>query len=95
MDPEANSLDAPLVSIVDDDLSVRRSTRRLLRAAGFWVEAFASAEEFLTSGASRGDRLPHPRSPDAGHERFAVTTSPCGGIKANSDYFPERPFFRR
>ena len=50
MGRETDSLDAPLLSIVDDDLSVRRSARRLLRAAGFRVDAFASAEEFLTSG---------------------------------------------
>ena len=38
---------APLVFIVDDDSSVRRSLARLVRAAGFDVETFASAREFL------------------------------------------------
>jgi FixJ family two-component response regulator len=38
---------APLVFIVDDDSSVRKSLARLVRAAGFDVETFASAREFL------------------------------------------------
>ncbi|TIW38816.1 MAG: response regulator, partial [Mesorhizobium sp.] len=39
----------PLVSVVDDDESVRESLPDLLKAFGFRVEAFASAEEFLAS----------------------------------------------
>ncbi len=50
MDAKNKSLHPPLVSIVDDDVSVRRSTRRLLHSAGLRAEAFASAEEFLMSG---------------------------------------------
>ena len=38
-----------LVSIVDDDHSVRRALRRLVQFAGFTVETFASAEDFLSS----------------------------------------------
>jgi RNA polymerase sigma factor (sigma-70 family) len=38
---------APLVFIVDDDPSVRKSLARLVRAAGYDVEALASAREFL------------------------------------------------
>lgn len=42
----------PLVCVVDDDESVRESLPDLLRALGYNVEAFASAEDFLTSGAA-------------------------------------------
>ncbi len=37
----------PLVFVIDDDDSVRRSVSRLLRSFQFAVETFASAEEFL------------------------------------------------
>jgi len=39
------------VAIVDDDVSMRTSIERLLRANGYATSAFASAEEFLSSGA--------------------------------------------
>jgi len=39
----------PLISVVDDDGSVRKSFQRLIRSVGFGVEVFASAEEFLKS----------------------------------------------
>jgi FixJ family two-component response regulator len=39
-----------LVAVIDDDQSVRESLPELLRASGYEVEAFSSAEEFLASG---------------------------------------------
>jgi CheY-like chemotaxis protein len=39
------------VSVVDDDESIRDSTRTLLRSAGYQVKTFESAEIFLDSGA--------------------------------------------
>lgn len=36
-----------VIVIVEDDASLRRALERLLRAAGFTVRAFRSAEEFL------------------------------------------------
>jgi FixJ family two-component response regulator len=41
----------PLLSIVDDDESVRESLPDLLREFGFAAEAFSSAEAFLASQA--------------------------------------------
>ena len=38
-----------IVSIVDDDLSVRESLKMLFESAEFDAEAFASAEEFLSA----------------------------------------------
>ena len=40
-----------LVSVVDDDESIRESLPDLLRELGFAVQAFSSAEEFLASDA--------------------------------------------
>ena len=39
----------PLISVVDDDESVRESLPDLLREFGFVAQAFSSAEEFLAS----------------------------------------------
>lgn len=41
--------DAPIVFVIDDDLSVRRSTERLIRSIGVEAQTFASAQEFLKS----------------------------------------------
>jgi FixJ family two-component response regulator len=40
-----------MISIVDDDDSVRESTKALVRSLGYDARVFASAEEFLNSNA--------------------------------------------
>jgi FixJ family two-component response regulator len=44
----AASHDAPVVFVVDDDISVRESLELLIESAGWTPETFASAQEFLT-----------------------------------------------
>jgi FixJ family two-component response regulator len=44
----------PLVAVVDDDQSIRETTKDLLESAGLNAAAFASAQAFLDSGV-----LPH------------------------------------
>jgi FixJ family two-component response regulator len=44
----------PLVYLVDDDASFRRSTERLIESAGFKVKPFSSARDFLRSKPSEG-----------------------------------------
>ena len=43
----------PVISIIDDDASMRNATRRLIKSLGLNANTFASAEEFLESGAIR------------------------------------------
>jgi FixJ family two-component response regulator len=40
------------IAIVDDDLSVRRGLERLLKAAGYRVEVYVSARDFLDRKSS-------------------------------------------
>jgi FixJ family two-component response regulator len=40
----------PVVFIVDDDSSVRRSLERLIQSVGLTAKSFASAEQFIQSG---------------------------------------------
>ena len=56
----------PLISVVDDDTSMRTSTRRLLASFGFMAEVFASAGEFLDShrGADTACLILDVRLPD-------------------------------
>jgi FixJ family two-component response regulator len=39
-----------VIAIIDDDVLVRESIRRLTNSLGFLTEIFSSAEEFMTSG---------------------------------------------
>jgi FixJ family two-component response regulator len=39
----------PVISIVDDDVSVRRALRRLIQSGGYLAETFASGPEFFDS----------------------------------------------
>ena len=43
-----------VISVVDDDASVRAATSKFLRSHGYTVEAYSSAEHFLQSGRSNG-----------------------------------------
>jgi FixJ family two-component response regulator len=45
-----DSGECSLVTVIDDDQSVRESLPELLRESGYEVETFASAEAFLASG---------------------------------------------
>jgi FixJ family two-component response regulator len=44
----------PIVFVVDDDISVREALESLVRSAGFSVETFASAQDFLARRRAEG-----------------------------------------
>src|SRR6204780_5986229 len=41
---------APVISIIDDDESVREATKSLIKSLGYSATTFSSAEEYLRSG---------------------------------------------
>jgi FixJ family two-component response regulator len=84
----------PLVSVVDDDESVRESLPDLLRELGFEVEAFASAEDFLASDAIEETRclvlditMPEMSGPELQEELARQRRSiPIVFITANAEH---------
>lgn len=83
----------PLVSVVDDDESVRESLPDLVRAFGYRAQAFASGEEFLASDYVGQTRclildvsMPGMTGPDVQRElRQRPTPIPIVYITANGD----------
>ena len=69
---------APLVAVVDDDVSVRKSLDRLIRSVRLEVKVFASAEEFLNSDRSLQGGLSHIGRAPAGDEWHRTPPSPAG-----------------
>ena len=47
-----SSYPVPLIAVVDDDISIRRSVSRLIRAFGYDVESHESAEAYLVAERS-------------------------------------------
>jgi FixJ family two-component response regulator len=47
----------PVISIIDDDPSVREATRSLVRSLGYQAQAFSSAEEYLQSNVESSSCL--------------------------------------
>ena len=59
----------PVISIIDDDLSLREALLDLMSSLGFAAEAFASAQAFLDSGTLREGIMPCRRRTNARLER--------------------------
>ena len=82
----------PLVSVVDDDESVRESLPDLLRQCGFAAQAFSSAEAFLASETLDETRclildiaMPGMSGPDLQQELIRRHQIPIVFITAHSD----------
>ena len=87
-----------LISLVDDDQSVRESLPGLLMQLGYAVRAFAAADEFLASDAVEQTRclIAASRSTDPDHfhhrpiERDSARKAAC----ARGNRFPGQAFQR-
>jgi FixJ family two-component response regulator len=85
----------PLIAIVDDDESIRVTTKDLLESAGLNAAAFASAEDFLKSGLlpSVSCAIADMRMPGmsglALHERLHASGNPIPTILMTA--YPDEP----
>ena len=89
-----------VIMIVDDDTSMRRAARRLIKSHGFAVETFASAEDFLASeqlkhGVEELDRKAGPKLDQAGREIKEESRRAAEKVKERADHIqgsdqPER-----
>ena len=52
----AREVKGKMVAVIEDDESYRVAVQRLLKSAGFSVQSFASAEDFLSSGRQHQTR---------------------------------------
>ncbi len=90
---ERSAIERPLVSIVDDDESVRESLPDLLREFGFAARAFSSAQGFLSSDCIDETRclildiaMPGMSGPELQHElKLRRREIPIVFITARSD----------
>jgi len=87
--------DKPLVAVVDDDESMRDTTKDLLEAAGFRAATFASAEAFLGSGNLAGTSclITDMRMPGmsglALHDHLVASNKPIPTVLITA--YPEEP----
>ena len=89
-----------LISVIDDDASVRAATNNLLGSHGYLVHTFASAEDFLQStdpnnascvvadvqmpGMSGLDLLTHVRTRGIGVPFIFITAFPDESVRARA-----------
>jgi FixJ family two-component response regulator len=90
----------PLISIVDDDDSLRNSLDNLIRSVGFRAQGFSSAEAFLNSNQAHDTeclildvRMPGMNGLDLQHQMIAadwhipiifITSHTDGGARARA-----------
>jgi hypothetical protein len=91
-----------VISIIDDDESVRAATHNLLRSLGYTGRTFVSAEEFLqsahlndTSCVIADVQMPgitHARTPRTVHFHHGVPRRdyPCASTEGRSNLFPDQ-----
>ena len=84
-DEEPKKIPSSLVSVVDDDESVRESLPDLLREFGFTARSFSSAEEFLASEYVDLTKLSDSRRRNAGHVRAGTSTGTEASWATHSD----------